>query len=163
MTLTAYSSKFLLLALFACAVGMLCANAVTLKDDISDRCLLIPAGGDERTVKLRKISHDAVVSGGFGVTASFFALLSVLSLYLCEDISGDRKVMYAVLLILSAVGFATVGGIQLARVDNPQARCGRQDSDGDYKMPDIEIAATIVSGLTIVGLATPLLELWFSK
>jgi len=163
MTITSYSSKFLLLALFACAVGMLCANAVTLKDDISDRCLLIPAGGDDRMVRLRKISHDAVVSGGFGVAASLYALLSVLSLYMCKDVSGDRKMLYAVLLLLSAVGFATVGGIQLARVDDPQARCGHQDADGDYKMPDIEIAATIVSGLTIVGLATPVLELWFSK
>lgn len=150
-----YMLIFFLVGLFVCATGMISATAVTLKDEISDRCMIIKReeGGHP---EIKRDSHDTVVIGGFGIAAAVFAALAVVCLFVYGDPLSPRRDFYALLLAAAAVSFLIVGGIELSRVRDPRARCG--DDIDNIPLPWVEIASTLVSGLTIVGLATPLVE-----
>lgn len=158
-----YAIIFLLVGLFVCAVGMISATAVTLKDEISDRCMIIKREEGGQLV-IKRDSHDAVVIGGFGVAAAVFAALAVVCLFVYGGnlpSLSPRRNFYAALLAVAAASFLIVGGIELSRVRDPRARCG--DDLNNIPLPWVEIASTLVAGLTIVGLATPLVEKYINN
>lgn len=155
---SAYASKFFLVALFVCAVGMISATAVTLKDEISDRCMILKRENGQ--LEIKRDSHDAVVIGGFGIAAAVFAALSVWCLFMCDP-QVPRRNLYVALLSAAAISFFVVGSIELSQVKDPRARCG--DDIDNIGLPWVEIASTLVAGLTIVGLVTPLIEKWMAS
>lgn len=150
-----YICKFMLLGLLASSIGMLSANAVTLKDDISDRCVVVQSRQTGQP-QLRSQSHDAIVGGGFGIAAAAFAFAALCYSFMCPKQGKIISPMLCrCLLGCAVVAFAVVGSIQLARVEKADERCLPADRNGEWKLPDVEIAGVVVSGLAIIGLVAP--------
>ncbi len=167
---TSFYVTFIGLLVLACSIGTLAANAVTLTDDVSDRCvprLHVGANGAPKHMGLRQQSNDAVVAGGFSVTAGAFAILLAVFLCCCVQSKAAAKMfpdpcLCAAVVGIIGAGLVAVGGIQLYRWNRPEERCGAPNRDGNYKMPDVEIAGTVLSGVLVLGLLTPVAQKYFS-
>ncbi len=153
-----YFISFCGLTLLACAIGMISAIAVSLNASTSDRCLFVHHEGTSlsKAVSVKQLSHQYVVSGGFGVVGACFALLLVALVLCCQE--KENKIMYVILLLMAAAGLAVIGGLQLSQMDKPIERGCFDKTPAVAKfgepggVPGLEIAGTIVSGFTIIGL-----------
>lgn len=149
---------FLCLVVFSCAVGMMTATAITLNDEVSDKCVAQKITGNPNPYKLKKLSYDSIVAGGFGVVGGFFSFVLALYLLVWYKSSKDH-VLYVGLIFAGGIALAVLGSLQLVQANNPQERCGdiNVKNSGAYKIPVIEIATTIFAGLIIMGFLSPMI------
>lgn len=150
---------FFAIVVFASAIGMLTMSVITMDEEVSDRCVAQAVTGRPNVFRLKKLSFDAVVTGGFGVAGAAAAFGLALTICCCEGFKQKNAAFYFVLSVLAGVAFAVLAGLTLHRADKPQERCGfAPDADGRYKIPDLEIATATISALILVGTTVPAVQ-----